>query len=65
MSEFQHLVTESVFRGLSDAMQVAIDTGNKEEGYALLSSARLATITTDHLRELTEDFNVAFEECEE
>jgi hypothetical protein len=53
-----------VFKGLSDNLQAAIDTGNEPWARALLGVALDATITKTHWHELRQDFETAFREYE-
>lgn len=60
MSQSNHSVTEMVYKGLSDNLQAAIDTGNKEWANALLTAALQATITDSQWQELRQDYETAF-----
>lgn len=53
-------VKEQVYRGLSNNLQAAIDTGNIDAGVALLEAAKLTSIDAVQYDELRQDFETAF-----
>ncbi|AEX65866.1 hypothetical protein BF7_00140 [Pseudomonas phage Bf7] len=60
-----HSVTEMVFKGLSDNLQAAIDTGNEPWARVILGAAVDSTITKVHYAELRQDFETAFGDLED
>ena len=53
-------IPEMVFKGLSDNLQAAIDTGNEPWARTILGVSLDATITKVHWEELRQDFETAF-----
>lgn len=64
MSQAERDIPEMVFKGLSDNLQAAIDTGNEPWARAVVTSAIDATITKVHWQELRQDFETAFGDYE-
>lgn len=58
-------VSEIVFKGLSDNLQAAIDTGNEPWARVILGAAVDATIDKVQYAELRQDFETAFGDLEE
>jgi hypothetical protein len=60
----EHQVTEIVFKGLSDNLQAAIDTGNQPWAETIVRAAIGALITKVHWEELRQDYETAFGDFE-
>ncbi len=58
----QPIISDIVFKALSDNLHAAIDTGNREWADAILIAAEDATITKLQLAELERDHREAFEQ---
>ncbi|QIN95097.1 hypothetical protein A2_00250 [Pseudomonas phage BIM BV-45] len=59
------MVSEIVFKGLSDNLQAAIDTQNEPWARVLMKAAIDATIDKVQYAELRQDFETAFGDLED
>lgn len=59
------MVSEIVFKGLSDNLQAAIDTQNEPWARVLMKASLDATIDKVQYQELRQDFETAFGDLED